>query len=62
MDVAASMEWIKRYFDPGSARVTATLSALERLAASEIEIELPDINASLEAVRNYRLVRERTLR
>ncbi|HUF19905.1 MAG TPA: uroporphyrinogen-III C-methyltransferase [Burkholderiales bacterium] len=62
MDVAASMEWMKRYFDPGSARVIATLSALERLAASEIEIELPDINASLEAVRNYRLVRERTLR
>ncbi|MEX0959134.1 MAG: uroporphyrinogen-III C-methyltransferase [Burkholderiales bacterium] len=62
MDLAAGMELIERFFDTESARVTATLSTLERLAESEIDIELPDIDGSLEAVRNYRLVRERTLR
>ena len=50
--------WTARYFD-GQSKQGARMSAeLKRLAASSISIELPDISASLQAVRNYRLTRE----
>jgi uroporphyrin-3 C-methyltransferase len=35
------------------------LEALHQLRASEVGIELPRISASLDAVRNYRLARDR---
>jgi hypothetical protein len=32
------------------------------LGQADIRIQMPDISASLEAARNFKLVRERTLR
>jgi Uncharacterized enzyme of heme biosynthesis len=50
--------WTARYFD-GKSNQGARMSAeLKKLAASSINIELPDISPSLQAVRNYRLTRE----
>lgn len=50
--------WTVRYFDAKSPAGMRALSALNKLAASGINIELPDISPSLQAVRNYRLTRE----
>ncbi len=58
-DVKACLDWINRYYDSKSKPAVNMLEALRQLHDSEIGIELPDISASLDAVRNYRLARER---
>jgi uroporphyrin-3 C-methyltransferase len=50
--------WTARYFDDKSAEYREMSDGLKKIAASDISIELPDISASLQAVRNYRLTRE----
>lgn len=50
--------WTARHFDARSAESARMLSGLKKLAASSINIELPDISPSLQAVRNYRLTHE----
>ncbi|MBI5891994.1 MAG: uroporphyrinogen-III C-methyltransferase [Nitrosomonadales bacterium] len=61
-DLKTSQEWLKRYFDIKSAESAQALGALQKLAASNIVIDMPDISGSLEAVRNYRVSRERGVR
>ncbi len=50
--------WTERYFDGKSSQGTRMQAELKKLAASNINVELPDISSSLQAVRNYRLTRE----
>ncbi len=50
--------WAARYFDGKSGEVMRVLSALKKIAASPVSIELPDVSPSLQAVRNYRLTHE----
>lgn len=47
--------WTKRYFDVKSPEGSHMLSELDILATASIDIELPDIGSSLQAVRSYRL-------
>ena len=61
-DLNAASAWIARYFDADNNAVAAARSAIGQLAQSEVSIELPDISASLDAARNFKLVRERALR
>ncbi len=58
-DVKACLDWINRYYDVKSKPAISMLETLRQLHDSEIGIELPDVSASLDAVRNYRLARER---
>ena len=58
-DIDASMDWIGRYYDSSSKSVVNMLETLHQLRESEVGIELPRISASLDAVRNYRLARDR---
>ena len=58
-DLDASSNWIGRYYENKSRSVVNMLEALHQLRASEVGIELPRISASLDAVRNYRLARDR---
>jgi uroporphyrin-III C-methyltransferase len=58
-DLDASLDWIGRYYESKSRPVVNMLEALHELRASEVGIELPRISASLDAVRNYRLARDR---
>ncbi|MDH4233694.1 MAG: uroporphyrinogen-III C-methyltransferase, partial [Gallionella sp.] len=51
--------WTARYFDGKSNEGIRMLAGLKKLSASNIRVELPDISTSLQAVRNYRLTRER---
>ncbi|HEV8645409.1 MAG TPA: uroporphyrinogen-III C-methyltransferase [Burkholderiales bacterium] len=61
-DLGAASDWLQRFYDTGSKPVAAALSTVKQLAQSEVNIELPDISASLDAARNLRTVRERTAR
>src|SRR5512146_1071339 len=61
-DLKTSQEWLKRHFDVKSDEAAQALGTLQKLAASSIAIEMPDISGSLEAVRNYRVSHERGVR
>jgi uroporphyrin-3 C-methyltransferase len=61
-DIIAAQEWLTRYYD-NSAKVTmVTLNSLRQLQENRISIELPDISASLNAARNFKLAREKAAR
>jgi uroporphyrin-3 C-methyltransferase len=62
LDLQSAQEWVTRYFDIKSAEGAQAAVSLKTLRASNISIELPDISASLEAVRNYRVTREKPSR
>lgn len=57
-DIDAAYVWINKYFN-AKARVTQdALNNLKQLSAAHLHIALPDINSSLETVRNFKLARE----
>jgi len=58
-DLKTAQDWLKRYFDVRSDAAAQALGTLQKLAASSIAIDMPDISGSLEAVRNYRVSHER---
>jgi uroporphyrin-III C-methyltransferase len=58
-DLRASQAWIAKYFDAKAKPTAATLAALKQVAESPINISVPDINASLAAVRTARAAREK---
>ncbi|SEK97076.1 uroporphyrinogen-III C-methyltransferase [Nitrosovibrio tenuis] len=58
-DLDASIDWISRYYDNKSEPVVSMLEGLRTLRDSEVGVELPRISESLDAVRNYRLARDR---
>ena len=58
-DLRAAQAWIAKYFD-AKARPTATaLATLKQVAETPVAIGVPDINASLAAVRTARAAREK---
>jgi len=61
-DLSAAGDWLRRYYDIDSPGVRTSIEQLGQLAQSDIRVELPDVGASLDAVRNYRLVKERSAR
>jgi uroporphyrin-3 C-methyltransferase len=61
-DIKAARDWLNRYFDTRSAAVTNVLATLRELAESPVNIELPDIAESLEAVRNFKLARRESVK
>jgi uroporphyrin-3 C-methyltransferase len=50
--------WTARYFDVKSPEGSRLLDELNKLAVASINIDLPDISGSLQAVRSYRLSHE----
>lgn len=56
-----SIEWINKYYDNKSKLTISMLETLRKLHDKEINIELPDISSSYDAIRKYRLtVRKKT--
>ena len=53
-DLQASQAWIKRYFDTRSARTGAALAQLEELSGAPLQMALPSIEGSVNAVRALR--------
>ncbi len=58
-DVTAASAWIKRYFDTRNKGVQGTVATLTQLAATPMPTELPDLAASLTAVRTLKAARDR---
>jgi uroporphyrin-3 C-methyltransferase len=61
-DLNTAQEWISLYFDTRSKEGAQAQLALQKLAGSNINIDLPDISGSLDAVRNYRISHEKVTR
>ncbi|OGT13900.1 MAG: hypothetical protein A2342_08940 [Gallionellales bacterium RIFOXYB12_FULL_54_9] len=54
-EIKTAKLWASRYFDVKSAEGARLMEELGTLSSASINIELPDISVSLQAVRNYRL-------
>lgn len=61
-DLQLAQEWVTRYFDARSTQGALAISILQRLRGSHVNLEMPDINTSLTAVRAYRAAHEKTAR
>jgi len=58
-DVTAANAWVKKYFDTRVKSVQALMATLAQIGATVMPAELPDINASLTALRTVKASRER---
>ena len=58
-DLRAAQAWIGRWFDPKAKSTAAAVAALKQVAETPVAIAVPDINASLGAVRTARAAREK---
>jgi uroporphyrin-III C-methyltransferase len=56
-DVRQSADWLERYFDTSAKPVQAALATLKGLAAVDIGVDAPGLNETLDALRNFKLVR-----
>lgn len=54
-NLKSSIEWVNKHYDNKSKPAISMLEILGQLYDNEIGIELPNISASYDAVRNYRL-------
>lgn len=61
-DIKTAQDWVKLYFDVKSGDGALAIITLQKLNASNIKIDLPDVSGSLEAVRHYRASREKVAR
>jgi uroporphyrin-III C-methyltransferase len=59
-DTAAANAWVKKYFDTRSKTVKELLATLAQMGTTVMPTELPDINASLTALRTVTASRERS--
>ncbi len=58
-DLKAARDWINRYYDTRNNNVSHALGVLRNLHEADVSIEVPDISASLAALRGFRPLRER---
>ncbi len=56
-DLGAARDWLQRYYDVRNDAVARDVTMLSNLHAAELSAEVPDISASLEAMRGYRRAR-----
>jgi uroporphyrin-3 C-methyltransferase len=61
-DLNAARAWLARYYDTGAKSVTTSMATVRTLYESPISIELPDISATLDALRSQRQAREPAVR
>lgn len=61
-DLAAAQDWLLRYYDVKAKSTINTLAALRKITENKINLEMPDLSSSLDAIRNYKLSRERGVR
>ena len=58
-ELRQAQSWVERYFDGGDKSVQDVQASIKQLSATEIRIELPNLNESLSAIKNFKLVKER---
>ena len=52
-DLKAAQAWVRQYFDTHSKRVGDVLAQLRQLSSVSLEVEVPSISESLDAVRGF---------
>lgn len=58
-ELKVAQEWLGRHFDGQDKAVQSTQAALRQLSSAELNIELPNLNESLTALRSFRPVKEK---
>ena len=58
-DLSQALEWVERFYDTRDPSLAGPLGTIRQLAQVDVTVDAPDINASLSAVRDYKLTRER---
>lgn len=58
-DVRQATSWLERYFDGSTKPVQASLATLRALQATDVGAQLPGLNETLDAIRNFKLAREK---
>jgi uroporphyrin-III C-methyltransferase len=58
-DIDTARTWVERYFLKEDPRAKVFLESVNRIGAAEISMKLPDITASLEAVRTLRSAQDK---
>ena len=53
-DLKAAQLWVRRYFDTHSKRVGDVLEQLRQLSSVSLDVEVPSIAESLDAVRSFK--------
>lgn len=61
-EMKAVLGWVRRYCDTAADETQRALADMQKLAAADIVIAVPDISATLEAVRNQRAAQERSIK
>lgn len=56
-DLQAALTALQRHFDARDSSVIATTAALRKLQSAQVQIELPDLQETLEALRKLRVPR-----
>src|SRR5207248_1652972 len=59
-DLRAASAWVQRYFDPRAKSTADAAAQLKQLSGVTLSFEMPNISESLDAVRGYKLRRERS--
>ena len=55
----AAADWLARYYDVRRDTVASVLAAVRQMHDASINVELPDVTPSLEALRSFRAAGER---
>lgn len=58
-ELAQARVWVDRYFDGRDKTVQAAQRSLKQLSAAEINIDLPNLNESLSAIKSFKLGKDR---
>lgn len=57
-ELRQAQSWLERYFDGREKTVQASLNTLKQLAATEVSVELPNLNESLSAIKKFKADKE----
>ena len=55
-DLADAEDWLKRHFDTSEQAVQHAIATIHQLAGNAINIQLPEISASLDAASKYKIL------
>lgn len=58
-DLKTAQDWMGRHFDADDKRVQGALTTLKQLSAADINIQVPNLNESLAALRVFKNVKEK---
>jgi uroporphyrin-3 C-methyltransferase len=61
-DIRAAQGWLNRYFDTRQKQVAAAAQTLAQLNTASVNVDLPTIADSLNAVRTFKMPRERAVK